>query len=187
MAPASRPIEVPTGPVWEGSSGYREIWKLSPDGEKVRRTLLALLRQIEENPQSEPHRIMSWSDLDDVVIWQLGEFRENRAVDDLRRIVGFSSSGTRRGTVQLAKKALEKIEGTLSLEWTQEPEGPHRSPLSWIELYCRLNSIHLDNCGCDPCKSLRQVLGVPEPAVYGVPEPAVYAKRSWWKKLFGGR
>ena len=125
-------IEVPIGPVWEGrSDNYREMWKLSPDAEEVRLTLLALVKQIEEKPRSEyPIGVY----LDDIVIWQLAELREKRAVDELRRIVGLSSidkevgpfKRNRRKTVQLAQQALEKIEGTPPLEWTQEPEhGPH--------------------------------------------------------------
>jgi len=115
-------IEVPMGPVWEGrSDNYREIHKLSPDAEEVRLGLLALLRQIEEELQPQ---YPAGASLDDTAIWQLGEFRETRAVDELRRIEGFSSTKgykvgpfkekmTRRGTVQLAREALEKMEGTL--------------------------------------------------------------------------
>lgn len=68
----TEPIEVPVGPVWEGrSDSFREIWKLSPDGQEVRQTLLALLRQIEEELQPEyPAGIP----LEDTVIWQLGNF-----------------------------------------------------------------------------------------------------------------
>lgn len=151
-------IELPIGPVWEGTSdNYREIWKLSPDEEEVRQALLALLVQIEEELQLEYPAGMS---LDDIVIWQLGEFREKRAVDNLQRIVGFDTDKvykdqfkidqTRRGTVQLAQKALEKIEGTLPLEWPNEPEDrPHPA---W-------------------------------PPIGASPEPAVHAKRLWWKRV----
>ena len=118
-------IEVPIGPVWSqypDPTYYRQIRKLSPDREEVRVTLLALLKQVEETPHWEPEGAY----LDDTVIWQIGEFREGRAVDQLRRIAGFSPDMERWGTVQLAQRALEKIEGTLRLEWTQEPEGrPH--------------------------------------------------------------
>ena len=187
--------EVPIGPVWEGRpDNIREIWKLSPDAEEVRLTLLALLRQIEENLQSEYPIGIS---VDDTVVWQLGEFREKRAVDELRRIIGFSTDKeyedgyglkwTRRKAVQLAHEALEKIEETRPLEWTQEPEfGPHPN---W-----RLGPPY---CGCDICRSDRQAMGVqipesligesPEEGEVGriVAEADVYAKAPWWKRILG--
>jgi len=127
-------IEVPVGPVWEGTSdNFREIWKLSPDGEKVRKALLARLGQIEEELQPEYPAGMS---LDNTLIWQLGEFGEKGAVGDLQRIVRFSTGKiykdqfgidrTRKETVLLAVTALNKIEGTLPLEWPKQPEDrPH--------------------------------------------------------------
>ena len=196
-------IEVPIGPVLEGRlDNYREIWKLSPDAEEVRLTLLALLRQIEEKPRSE-YRTGVY--LDEIVIWQLGEFREKRAVDELRRIVGFSSidkevgpfKRTRRKTVQLAQEALAKIEGTLPLEWTQDPEDVPHPFERWGPPYC----------GCDSCRWHRQAMGVqipefqigkspaaghisslvqmPQGPTFIAAEPAVYARRPWWKRILG--
>ena len=75
--------------------------------------LISKLDQIEEQPRSEyPIGIYA----DEVIVWQLGEFRESRALEGLRRIASFdpktSESGfgrTRQTLVQLALEALEKI------------------------------------------------------------------------------
>jgi hypothetical protein len=55
-----------------------------------------------------------------MVVWQLGEFRESRAIDDLKRIAEFDPEATspdrfartRHKTVALAQEALNKILGT---------------------------------------------------------------------------
>ena len=80
-------VELPIGPVWEMSGHYRVIWRLSPDAEEIRLALLAFLGRIEEKFQPE---YLSGATIEDTVIWQLGEFREQRAVNDLRRIAEFS-------------------------------------------------------------------------------------------------
>ena len=54
-----------------------------------------------------------------LVVWQLGELREQRAVQRLQRIASFQQditeagpfSRTRQNLVQLAQEALDKIEG----------------------------------------------------------------------------
>ena len=107
---------IPIGPVFTGDSfGNREFWKPSPDAEEIRRHLLILLDQMEEQPDSEyPIGIYA----DDLVVWQLGEFREPRAVERLRRIASFqpdfTEAGpfgrTRQSLVRLAREALDKIE-----------------------------------------------------------------------------
>ena len=107
-------ITIPIGPVYTGDSlGNREIWKSSPDTEEIRRQLLELLSLITEKPRSEyPIGVQ----LDDVVIWQLGEFREKRAVVDLKRIEHFDPETSdpifglsRSKTIQEAKQALARI------------------------------------------------------------------------------
>ena len=72
---------IPIGPVFTGDSfGNREIWKPSPDTEEIRQHLLTLLDQMGEEPISEyPIGIYA----DELVVWQLGEFREPRAVQRL--------------------------------------------------------------------------------------------------------
>lgn len=117
-------IEVPVGPVLverhdpdrgDLGSGPREIWKPSPDSDAIRNWLLDQLSRMQEPP---PVEYPIGPQLDVVVIWQLGEFREARAIEGLRRIAGFdpsSSSGgvppaTREATVAAAREALAKIE-----------------------------------------------------------------------------
>ena len=108
-------IDVPLGPVFTGnSSGYREIWMPSPDTEEIRLRLLELLSQIQEQPSPEyPIGIY----LHDAIVWQLGEFREERAVDDLRRIINFDPNPSsthpfarnNARTISCARAALDKI------------------------------------------------------------------------------
>ncbi len=108
---------IPIGPVFTGGpEGNREVWKPSPDTEEIRQHLLGLLNQTEERPSFEyPLGIYA----DEIVVWQLGEFRETRALETLRRVVAFNpdstSSGqfgrTRQRIVSLAQEAITKIEG----------------------------------------------------------------------------
>lgn len=125
-------LEIPIGPVWEGTSdGFREIWKLAPSTEEIRLTLLNLLRQIQEQPNSEyPIGIYA----DEIIIWQLGELRESRALGDLHRIIAFSPvaqandpfSHNREITVAAGENAIAKIVGSIPLDFLEEPpERPH--------------------------------------------------------------
>ncbi len=107
---------IPIGPVFTGDeSGTREFWKPSPDTEDIRQHLLILLARMEEQPHSEyPIGIYA----DEVVVWQLGEFREVRAVEPLRRVASFQPASkeagpfgrTREDLVRHAQEALDKIE-----------------------------------------------------------------------------
>jgi hypothetical protein len=108
---------IPIGPVFTGdSSGWRKLWLPSPDTEEVRQHLLTLLAAMEEQPASEYPAGMY---LDEVVVSQLGEFREPRALDDLRRVAAFDPSATdsgpfgrtRKGLVRMARNAIDRIEG----------------------------------------------------------------------------
>src|SRR5262249_7841937 len=108
---------IPIGPVFTGdSSGAREFWQPAPDTEEIRLHLLSLRAAMEEQPHSEyPIGVYA----DEVVVWQVGEFRESRARDGLRRIVSFDPSATesgpfgriRQGLVRLAREAMAKIAG----------------------------------------------------------------------------
>lgn len=108
---------IPIGPVYTGdSSGARQTWRPSPDTEEIRQHLLFLLDAQEQQPGSEyPIGVY----VDEVVVWQLGEFREVRALDGLRRIAEFDPAAaeagpfgrTREGLVGLAREAMAKIEG----------------------------------------------------------------------------
>jgi hypothetical protein len=116
--PWRRPVRdpIPIGPVFINQGGFsndRVQWQPSPDTEEVRQHLLELVRSISEQPEEEyPIGIY----IDEMVVWQLGEFCERRAVEELRRIAGFSpdaSAGhfgrTRQGLVEAAKNALAKM------------------------------------------------------------------------------
>ncbi len=106
---------IPIGPVYRGNSlGNRRKWKSSPDNEEIRQHLLTLLDAIQEQPQAEypiGHHV------DETAVWQLGEFREKRAVAGLTRIVSFRSESRdpgpfgrdREELVQLAREALDRI------------------------------------------------------------------------------
>ncbi len=52
-----------------------------------------------------------------------------------------------------------------------------REDRQWTARHRERSSNHPDNCGCSQCRSLRQLLGVPE--------PDVYAGRPWWRRLLG--
>ena len=108
---------IPVGPVFIDPRGAgREIWKQCPDTEEVRTHLLNLLAEIQEQPKEEyPIGIYR----DEVVVWQLGEFREQRAGRNLERIANFDPRATtskplrrsRDSLVEAARQALIKISG----------------------------------------------------------------------------
>lgn len=108
---------IPIGPVFTGdSSGIREFWQPSPDTAEVRQHLLSLLAGMEQQTGSEyPIGIYTG----EVVVWQLGELREPRAVERLRCLASFESTAAESGPfgrsrhelVRLAGEALAKIEG----------------------------------------------------------------------------
>jgi hypothetical protein len=106
---------VPIGPVFvHNDAGGRTLWQPSPDTPQVREHLLSLLGEISEKPASEyPIGIYA----DEVVVWQLGEFREAGATAELQRIASFDPDAgddspfqrTRLYLVALAREALAKI------------------------------------------------------------------------------
>ena len=108
---------VPIGPVLVDQGRGRELWKHSPDTETVRRHLLDLVAQIEESPKAE-YPMGSYRD--EVVVRQLGEFREQRALRALERIAAFDPAAstddknafmqrTRESLVKAAREAMGKI------------------------------------------------------------------------------
>jgi len=109
--------QIPIGPIFIDPSGKgREIWKQSPDTEEIRTHLLDLLSGIQEQPKEEyPIGIRR----DEVIVWQLGQLREQRAIRDLEGIANFdprASTGeplrqSRDSLVETAKEALRKIRG----------------------------------------------------------------------------
>ena len=110
------PDRIPIGPAWVGNGETRTIWMPSPDTEEVRQHLLDLVAQIEE-PPAEEYPIGIYRD--ELVVWQLGEFRESRAIAHLRRIAAFDAEATagapfhrtRDSLVEIARAALARIEG----------------------------------------------------------------------------
>src|SRR5262249_59196435 len=102
---------IPIGPVFKDTE--RKIAHLSDDTEPIRAHLLELLAAIEETPASE-YPIGSYRD--ETVVWQLGEFREPRAVPGLERIASFDRHATggvfqrtRGPLVELARAALAQV------------------------------------------------------------------------------
>ncbi len=129
------PDPIPVGPLLkaEAGPGYafdRVPWKPSPDSEEIRLHLLDLLSRAEEVFAKDFHPAFGQSvrfqpDYIGVVIWQLGEFGERRAVPGIERV--------RAGIPELAGIAGEAIE---SIREKNEPgtasrgDGrPHRRSL----------------------------------------------------------
>lgn len=120
----SEKIEVPIGGIYKASLDtgitlwppdpyIRVLWHPAPDHEEVRQKLLGLLKRVSEIP-TEYGGEMPW---DDMVIYQLGEYQEPRAIEELRRIARFdpatkASYGHRNRvqTVWLAQQALYRIQ-----------------------------------------------------------------------------
>ena len=109
--PHRRPVRdpIPIGPITryagDGWSNERTVWRPSPDSEEIRLHLLELLRGL------PAHAARDWypigQSLAEVIIWQLGEFREERAAELIESIS--RSLGGSLGDV--ARAALEGIHG----------------------------------------------------------------------------
>jgi hypothetical protein len=111
------PDRIPIGPVFRDADAslHRLAWQPSPDTPEIRSHLLALLAAVEEQPRPEyplgPQR-------DEIVVWQLGEFGEKRAIPHLERVTAFDPQLTlgeplfprRTRLVQTAREALGKIQ-----------------------------------------------------------------------------
>ena len=106
---------IPIGPVTR-HGGWKEdqpefeypryAWKPSPDNEEVRQHLLSLLDSIFEHMLDDQYPI--GNRLGELVVWQLGEFPEQRAVERLTEL-----SEDRLGIlVDAANEALAKIRGS---------------------------------------------------------------------------
>ncbi|MXZ59352.1 MAG: hypothetical protein F4Z12_00615 [Acidobacteria bacterium] len=88
----------------------RVVWKASPDTKEIRMHLLELLTELEEQPAQEEFfpplsTNFPMSSLARTVVWQLGEFRESRAVPGLNRIIKRHDGPI----VEYAQEALTKI------------------------------------------------------------------------------
>ena len=79
---------IPIGPVTRNVSGGmdndRTVWVLSPDSEEIRLHLIELLRDFVDHPSTDGYPIGIEGAV--LAIWQLGEFRERRAEENIRWI-----------------------------------------------------------------------------------------------------
>jgi hypothetical protein len=112
-------IRTPVGPVVIGDSeGRRQTWVSSPQSEEARTKLVEILAGITERPVVE---YLPGIAFEHIVIWQLGEWGERRALPHLERILKFRKQKKienpfevdRVKTVELAQEALKKIRASL--------------------------------------------------------------------------
>ncbi len=100
---------IPIGPITRQSGGGvtndREVWIPSPDSEEIRLHLLRLLEEFVEHPSSDGYPI--GDDLGEVVLWQLGEFRERRAEEYVRWV----AENLPDPWEHVARSALDRIGG----------------------------------------------------------------------------
>ena len=80
---------VPIGPILvyagDGWTNDREAWRPSPDTETIRLHLLEMLNTLDETiSHIEPDWYPIGPPLAATIMWQLGQFREERAVQRLR-------------------------------------------------------------------------------------------------------
>ena len=101
---------IPIGPVTrydernDGTSPCpRYVWKHSPDSEDIRQHLLTLLNSLSDHLHRDYYPL--GHGLGRTIVWQLGEFKERRALRDLEKIRKHDSWGL--GST--ARKALAKI------------------------------------------------------------------------------
>ena len=83
----------------------REVWRPSPDSEEVRLHLLALLENFVEHILENRYPI--GPDVGEVVLRQLGEFREERAEESIRWV----GENIPEPWSEVAREALSKIGG----------------------------------------------------------------------------
>ena len=106
--PHRRPVRdaIPIGPVMrhDGDDRPRVVWKCSPDSEEIRQHLLNLLQSLPKQVSEDFYPL--GHGLEEMILWQLGEFGEKRAVKDLEWVR--ENSGGRLH--EAAKEALEKIQ-----------------------------------------------------------------------------
>lgn len=106
-------LRVPIGPVYTGDcDGNREVWVDSPDNEEVRSGLLDLLGKL---PDMDADEYPIGPMLGEVVIAQLANLGEQRAIPELRRIAAMEEgppdrfANTNGEFIEMAKWALEHL------------------------------------------------------------------------------
>lgn len=96
----------------------RVIWKRSPDTDEIRQHLLKLLADLEREATKDKY--FPTPSMAATVIWQLGEFRESRAVPGLKRII----ERNKERIVDDAKRAMAEIrQATSRRQAGMETEG----------------------------------------------------------------
>jgi len=108
-----RKLRVPIGPVFTGDSdGNRQVWMKAPDNEDIRQGLLELLNKL---PESGGDEYPIGLDLGTVVIDQLVELNELRAISDLQRLAQMDEGkpdrfgNTNRSMIEQASEALSQL------------------------------------------------------------------------------
>ena len=86
-----------------GDEHLRVVWKCSPDSEDIRQHLLTLLESIAEEMSQDRYPL--GIGLGETIVWQLGEFGEQRALGDLERM----RERNEETLAEAAIKALAKI------------------------------------------------------------------------------
>ena len=101
---------IPIGPITryagDGMTNEREVWLPSPDSEEIREHLLEMLKEFVEHGSDDRYPI--GPSLAEVVIRQLGQFREERAEDHLRWV----TENLEGYLGDIASGALEQIQST---------------------------------------------------------------------------
>ena len=101
---------IPIGPITryagDGMSNDREVWIPSPDSEEIRQHLLKLLENLFENISEDWYPI--GPGVGEVVVSQLGEFREQRAESHIHWI----SENLPEPYADTAREALARIRGS---------------------------------------------------------------------------
>ena len=102
---------IPIGPIMRHggfigafNENPREVWIPSPDSEEIRLHLLELVENLFEHVVTKDRYPIGQS-IGAVIIWQLGEFKEQRAVKHLQRI----SKNVPEYHAAAARKALARI------------------------------------------------------------------------------
>ena len=99
---------IPIGPITRHAgdsitSNAREFWKPSPDSEEIRQHLLDMLDDFSTHVASDWYPAPAG--LGEMVLWQLGQFKEQRA---LERLEWISENGSKY-LAKVARTALAKI------------------------------------------------------------------------------
>lgn len=167
-------ISVPIGAVYVCKEGFpyeREVWVISPDTEQIRTTLLGLLNKMPEQPVSE---YPTSTKQDYEVIIQLGLFRDNRAIEGLKRVLAFnidkssdSADGfawDRRFTVGHALESLARISFNEALPFIERfiVYGLNNAVADGEDRYAVLRYYSVKSLKHSPTKETKQLVHLAE-------------------------